>query len=227
VTTYPEPLEAEDTTTSAFIAERVPVIFAVLPTVTFPKFSVDGEIASVAAASPEFWFCFWEPEDIPAQLVSTNIVANAKMAATARGFDSPSIGRLSMASLNTVERANRHVYSRNRDRPLVTNCLSPRLHLKLARFAMQAHTVWTRRTIPACSRGTTTKGCRPSLWGWNYRGSLVGIRAFLATSIYSLRYIVIGLSICNRRIREGSRRFWHGPYFGIGPPRRGASIDLV
>jgi hypothetical protein len=56
LTEYPDPLQvAEETTTSAFVADKVPVKDELLPTVTLPKFSVEGETASV----PEVLLGFW------------------------------------------------------------------------------------------------------------------------------------------------------------------------
>jgi hypothetical protein len=47
LTEYPDPLQAADeTVTSALAADRVPVKDELLPTATFPKFSVDGDTAS-------------------------------------------------------------------------------------------------------------------------------------------------------------------------------------
>ena len=48
LTEYPEPFQAADeTTTSALGADKVPVKDELLPTFTFPKFSVEGETAKV------------------------------------------------------------------------------------------------------------------------------------------------------------------------------------
>ena len=48
LTEYPEPFQAADeTTTSALEADKEPIKDELLPTFTFPKFSVDGETAKV------------------------------------------------------------------------------------------------------------------------------------------------------------------------------------
>ncbi len=56
LTEYPEPIHAaEETTTSAFVAYRVPFKEELSPTATFPKFSAAGETASVPDVLPEIW----------------------------------------------------------------------------------------------------------------------------------------------------------------------------
>jgi hypothetical protein len=53
LTEYPDPLQAADETiTSAFVADNVPVIDELLPTATFPKFNAEGETASVPGVLP-------------------------------------------------------------------------------------------------------------------------------------------------------------------------------
>jgi len=53
LTAYPDPFHsAEETTTSALVADNVPVKDELLPTATFPKPNVVGDTASVPAALP-------------------------------------------------------------------------------------------------------------------------------------------------------------------------------
>ena len=78
LTEYPCPFQAaEDTATSALLAVRVPVKVELLPTATLPKASVEGVTASCPEDGlfPEggFWFC--EPDETPAQPVSTTRLA--------------------------------------------------------------------------------------------------------------------------------------------------------
>lgn len=74
---YPEPFQAADeTTTSAFDADKVPVKDELLPTFTFPKLSVDGETVRAPTLLPlADWFC--GPEDTPEQPVNTNVAVSA------------------------------------------------------------------------------------------------------------------------------------------------------
>jgi hypothetical protein len=69
LTEYPDPLQAaEETVTSAFLADKVPVKDELLPTATFPKFSEDGDTASAPAALLGGWLL--ELEDTPEQPTS-------------------------------------------------------------------------------------------------------------------------------------------------------------
>jgi hypothetical protein len=54
LTEKPDPLQAaEDTVTSAFVADNVPVNDELLPMATFPKLSAEGESVSVPEFCPD------------------------------------------------------------------------------------------------------------------------------------------------------------------------------
>ena len=84
VTEYPDPLQAaEETVTSAFVADKVPVKDELLPTATFPKFSEEGDTASAPAVLLGTWLL--ELEDTPEQPMSRHRPTSSKMAPIRRG----------------------------------------------------------------------------------------------------------------------------------------------
>lgn len=86
LTEYPEPFQAaEETTTSALVADRVPVRDELLPTATLPKLNVDGETASVPEPSL-LEFCDCGPEDTPEQPVRTDTAVRAATPTKARTY---------------------------------------------------------------------------------------------------------------------------------------------
>lgn len=86
LTEYPDPFQAaEETTTLAFVADKVPVKDELPPTATFPKLRDDGDTASVPVVLLGVWAC--GPEDTPAQPVSADMPASAKAAIVRRNCD--------------------------------------------------------------------------------------------------------------------------------------------
>lgn len=76
LTEYPDPLHAaEDTVTSAFAADKVPVKDELLPMATLPKLSKEGETASV----PVLAGCVVELVDTPEQAASKEIPRSANI----------------------------------------------------------------------------------------------------------------------------------------------------
>jgi hypothetical protein len=117
LTEYPDPLQAaEDTVTSAFVADKVPVKDELLPTATFPKLSDDGDTASVPAVLL-LGFCACEPEDTPEQPVRANEHVSANKAPMIRKFDLNIFAGTQIIDmdLETVERAKSHGRSQRAD----------------------------------------------------------------------------------------------------------------
>ena len=77
LTEYPDPLQAaEETVTSAFEADNVPVNDELLPTVTFPKLRVVGATAKAPVVGGGG--CTLEPAETPAQPASTNMPTSVR-----------------------------------------------------------------------------------------------------------------------------------------------------
>lgn len=117
VTEYPDPLQAaEDTVTSAFVAEKVPVKDELLPTATFPKLSDDGDSTSAPAVLLP-GFCACELEDTPEQPVNANAPVSANKVPMMRKFDLDIVSLTQIIDLEpkTVERAKSHGRSQRAD----------------------------------------------------------------------------------------------------------------
>lgn len=117
VTEYPDPLQAaEDTVTSAFVAEKVPVKDELLPTATFPKLSDDGDSTSAPAVLLP-GVCACELEDTPEQPVNANAPVSANKVPMMRKFDLDIVSLTQIIDLEpkTVERAKSHGRSQRAD----------------------------------------------------------------------------------------------------------------